>query len=224
MQTSTCRATHEEAVGAGQFRGTVRRIVRRMAFASVVSVTAVTAFTIEELGAVRHMAVEVKAETQVRAPSALQAQVANLVNETRRSKNLPALIEDPMLDNAAQVWADHLAAIGRLEHTTDLAGGMGQTWLKLGENIGRGGSIAVVNEAWLNSPHHLENFVDPGFDAIGVGITQKDGSLWIVQRFRQTTPNVASGYPKPTDPNAPSEIAKPKSARQVAAGALASAR
>ncbi len=211
--------------------GSIARVVKRLSFASLLSVVMVTAFTIEELGATKPAAplVQVKAAVERRGPTVLQLQVVDLVNETRNAHNLGVLVEDPDLDEAAQQWAEQMVELGRLEHANDLGDGMGDTWIKLGENVGRGGSVAAIHNAWLRSEKHLANIVDPSFDSMGVGVVERDGTLWLVQRFRQTAPNVAPGVALPTDSDAPSQLTlgpgqKIQRARDLVAGALINAR
>ncbi len=200
-------------------RVSLRRIIPRFVAASLVSIVGITVFTIEDLGAngPRPVAVQVAGVTELR-PGPLQQQITSLVNGVRSTQGLSPLVEDPELDRVAMSWAQRLATMGRLEHTSDLSDGMSDNWLKLGENIGRGGSIEAVHAAWVSSEAHLANITDPKFDSIGVGVVEDDGTLWLVQRFRQTTPNVAPGYSKPTDPSAPAQMpAKPKKARKAKA-------
>jgi uncharacterized protein YkwD len=209
--------------------GSFGRVAKRLSFASLVAVVLMTSFTIEQLGAARSPAVQVKAALERRPPSAIQVQVVDLVNQTRYGHNLGSLIEDPDLDDAAQQWADQMVELGRLEHADDLGAGMGDTWIKLGENVGRGGSVAAIHEAWLKSEKHLANIIDPTFDSMGVGVVERGGTLWLVQRFRETAPNVAGGSALPTDNDAPKQLAlnsgqKIHHARDVVAGALTNPR
>ncbi len=54
------------------------------------------------------------------------------------------------------------------------------TWKKLGENLGKGGGscdslVDIIWNAWLNSPLHFANLIDPNWNAIGFS-TGQDGS------------------------------------------------
>jgi uncharacterized protein YkwD len=221
VRSAFARSTHQT--------GSLARVAKRLSFASLVSVVLMTAFTMEQLGAAKPASVQVKAGVERRGATVLQLQVVELANQARIAHNLSLLIEDPLLDDAAQQWADQMVELGRLEHAADLGEGMGDTWIKLGENVGRGGSVAAITDAWLKSEKHRANIIDPTFDSMGVGVVERDGTLWIVQRFRQTAPNVANGLALPTDADAPNQLAltpapKVHHARDVVAGALVNAR
>ena len=57
-------------------------------------------------------------------------------NSLRRSKGVATLAEHDTLTQKAEAWAQHMAATGRLEHST-LSAGLGSLgWTALGENVG----------------------------------------------------------------------------------------
>jgi hypothetical protein len=59
---------------------------------------------------------------------------------------------------------------GTLVHTPDLTAGVTENWTKLGENIGVGGSVAAIGNAFVNSPTHFQNIVEPRYTHIGIGV------------------------------------------------------
>ncbi len=93
-------------------------------------------------------------------------EVLNLVNRSRAEAGLPALRENVTLAIKADDWAKHLRDICDLEHSK-LSDGAPKEWMKLGENVGYGGSIAQVHQAYLNSPGHKANIMDPSFTSMG---------------------------------------------------------
>ncbi len=107
-----------------------------------------------------------------------------LVNESRAANGLPALGVNIDLYLIAQGYSGTLANDGYLHHRTNLADGLGYPWVKLGENIGKGGSLEQIQNAFMASPAHRDNILDPSFDAIGVGVTRDaNGVYWVVQEF-----------------------------------------
>jgi len=92
--------------------------------------------------------------------------VLQMVNQSRASAGLPGLRDNWILDIKADNWAKHLRDICDLEHSK-LSDNAPNEWLKLGENVGYGGSIAQVHEAYLNSPGHKANIMDPSFTQMG---------------------------------------------------------
>src|SRR5690606_1923641 len=79
---------------------------------------------------------------------------------------LRPLKENLALSVKADNWAKHLRDICNLEHSK-LSDGAPREWLKLGENVGYGGSIAQVHDAYLKSPGHRANIMDPSFTSMG---------------------------------------------------------
>jgi uncharacterized protein YkwD len=94
--------------------------------------------------------------------------VIDAVNWTRAENGLPALTEHVTLNMKADAWAARLRDECKISHST-LSDGAPPEWRKLGENVGRGGTIEQVHTAYLNSPGHRANIVDPSFTSMGAG-------------------------------------------------------
>lgn len=105
------------------------------------------------------------------ACSPQQVQVRDLVNISRAQAGLKPLNMDPPLAGKAQAWADHLATTGTLAHSA-LAEGVPDTWIRIGENVGRGPSIPAIHDGYMASPAHRTNILDTGFTNIGTGYAQ----------------------------------------------------
>ncbi len=93
-------------------------------------------------------------------------QVIALVNASRAASGLAPLREHPVLSLKADAWARHLRDICDLEHSK-LSDGAPDEWLKLGENVGYGGTISQIHDAYLNSPGHRANIMDPAYTTMG---------------------------------------------------------
>lgn len=100
-------------------------------------------------------------------------QVISLVNETRMSQGLAPLKSNTKLSLKADAWAKRLRDACELSHSR-LADGAPKSWLKLGENVGYGGDISVVHDAYLRSPGHYANIVDPAFTQMGAAAVWGD--------------------------------------------------
>lgn len=118
-----------------------------------------------------------------------EAEFVRLVNDLRANQGLSQLQVDPQLTQLARSWTTSLAATGELSHSPDLAVGLTQSWEKLGENVGVSpeGEVGRLFEAFVNSPSHYANLVDPSYDTIGVGVAYRDGRLWTTHRFMTLT-------------------------------------
>lgn len=92
--------------------------------------------------------------------------VRDAVNASRAAAGLPALRENVTLDVKADKWAQGMRDACRIWHS-NLADGAPKEWRKLGENVGMGGSIDQIHVAYMNSPGHRANILDPAFNQIG---------------------------------------------------------
>lgn len=131
-------------------------------------------------------------------------------NALRASKGLPALVTDSRLTSIAQQWASHMAATATLSHNGNLQNELPSDWIKYGENVGDGPSVDSIQQAFVNSPHHYANLVDPDFRSIGVAVViDGRGVLWVVEDFMlegQVSPSPPPPSPPPpatTQPPAP---------------------
>ncbi len=110
----------------------------------------------------------VGARAQLESTEGDRAMVRNLVNASRAQNRLGTLRPNPILDLKADLWAQNLRGICALKHSR-LADGAPPGWFKLGENVGKGGTIPQIHEAYLRSPSHRANILDPAFTQIGTG-------------------------------------------------------
>ena len=110
-----------------------------------------------------------------------------LVNTDRAANGKRALVLDNELSTKAQAWSAHLAATGTLAHST-LTSGVTSCYKALGENVGKGSSIANVEKSWMtdagvNPPIHRNNILGSSTH-VGTGVTLKGGVYWVVYVFR----------------------------------------
>jgi len=99
--------------------------------------------------------------------------VIGSINASRADAGLAGLADNPQLDVKADAWAQHLLAICDLEHSR-LQDGAPSDWRKLGENVGYGGSIDQVHTAYMKSPGHRANILDPAYNQVGAAAVWGD--------------------------------------------------
>ena len=106
------------------------------------------------------------------------------LNYDRVSHGAPATTHHGMLQAKAQAWAERLASENTLYHSR-LADGIGGCWRSLGENVGYGGSIAQIQAAYMASPGHRDNVMNPAFNYAAVGVAHRGDRVFTVQVFMQ---------------------------------------
>ena len=109
------------------------------------------------------------------------------INALRGGLGLPALQVNDNLVAKARGWAAGMAAAGTIWHST-LSDGITADWQKLGENVGMGGSGDGLQAAFVASPHHYENLVDPAFTQVGIGIAMSGSTIFVAEEFMQLMP------------------------------------
>ncbi|AKL74492.1 hypothetical protein IMCC26256_112228 [Actinobacteria bacterium IMCC26256] len=150
------------------------------------------------------------------ADSAAASQLISLTNSLRASRGLPALQSNGALTAKAEGWAQHMADTGVLAHSV-LADGAPGEWTHLGENVGRGGDVSGIHNAFVASASHLKNLVDPGFRYVGIGVVSINGGIYVSEVFMQTESQPAASSPVPTAAApAPAKSTQPGSSRPVA--------
>ncbi|MGA2417779.1 MAG: CAP domain-containing protein [Candidatus Staskawiczbacteria bacterium] len=127
----------------------------------------------------------------------LQSKIISETNLQRQENgNLPALIENTKLDEAAGAKANDMFQNQYFEHTSPsgvdpgkLVQSYGYDYIVAGENLilGNFGSEKEVVQDWMNSPGHRANILNNRYTEIGVAIikgTYQKQTVWIgVQEF-----------------------------------------
>ena len=142
-------------------------------------------------------------------PSA-ESQFVARINSLRESKGLAPLQVDSELVGVARGWTDQMVADGYISHNPNLASDVHQYWLKLGENVGVGANVDQLMNAFIASPEHYRNLVNPDYNYVGVGVSYDDrGRMYTTHDFMQledgyvTAPAVAAAPERPPPPPAP---------------------
>jgi len=105
------------------------------------------------------------------------------INYARADHGASALSIQDGLMNKAQLWADYLAATGNLKHSP-LDQNVDPGWWMLGENVGYGPSVEAIQAAFMQSPGHRANILNPEFNWAGTGVAVAgNGTVYLVQVF-----------------------------------------
>jgi len=106
-----------------------------------------------------------------------------LANRERAARGIAGLRWDAQLAAKAARWADRMAATGTLSHSA-ITDGVSAGWAVLGENVGWGDDVDIVHRQFMNSPSHRDTMLNASFRAVGIGVTVKDGKVWIAQVYK----------------------------------------
>src|SRR5437764_13825924 len=111
-------------------------------------------------------------------PASEESQFLALTNQLRASHGLGTLATNGQLVSIARTWSANMAAAGGISHNMNLPNQVSVYWQKLGENVGTGYDVGTIQTAFINSPHHYENLVDPSFNYVGIGVVDSGGKLY----------------------------------------------
>lgn len=111
-------------------------------------------------------------------------------NVARAQRGLPPLRWDRTLYEAAQRHAGEMATRESISHQypgeADLANrgrSAGARFTVISENVAEAWSAPEIHEAWMESPDHRANLLDPRVDSVGISVMQRDGQLYAVEDF-----------------------------------------
>ncbi|MCU1499755.1 MAG: hypothetical protein JWM47_3708 [Acidimicrobiales bacterium] len=114
-----------------------------------------------------------------------QGQVRTELNADRNANRLTTLPTNADAQAKAQAWANRLARENTLYHSK-LSDGIRTRWCSLGENVGYGGTVASIQDAYMRSPGHRANVLGSKWNAVGVGYAKNGNRVFTVQVFIQT--------------------------------------
>ena len=136
------------------------------------------------------------------AASATEGSFAAAIASERASRGLSGLATKGDLTTVARRHSTIMADANHLHHNPTLGSSV-TGWQKVGENVGRGPSVGALHDAFMASPGHRRNILDPDWTEVGVGVVVRDGTIWVTVVFRRPL------APKPAPAPAPKPAPKP---------------
>lgn len=128
--------------------------------------------------------------------------LANL-NAIRSSRGVAPLQLSGSMSGAAAGWTQQMVNGSFLAHAGDIVGGVPGGWTKVGENVGRGKTVASLTEAFMNSPGHARNILDPDYTHVGIAVmVHPTGRVYTTHRFA-ALPGAAPAAPAVPAPSQP---------------------
>ena len=149
------------------------------------------------------------------------------INSTRSSAGLGSVQMDSGLQSHARSHTAYMisgscAGGEAICHSSSSAiqAAAGSGWSKLGENVGRGGSVASLHEAFLASPGHKANILGD-YNYVGIGTDTSEGTLYVTVVFMkkgstEPAPTTTTTAPATTTTAAPASPGPEKATDQPA--------
>ncbi|MGH2591789.1 MAG: CAP domain-containing protein [Actinomycetota bacterium] len=113
-------------------------------------------------------------------------QMLGLTNEDRTARDRRELNFAAALSKYAKSHSEAMAREGYLFHSSQdqlRAVLNGYDWSIAGENVGVGGSLESLEDAFMESRLHRENILRREFARAAVGIVREEGRLWVTVIF-----------------------------------------
>jgi uncharacterized protein YkwD len=113
-------------------------------------------------------------------------QMLALTNDDRVARDRSALAFAARVSRYATQHSRAMAEEGYIFHSTDdelQSAFTGLDWSLGGENVGVGGSLDSLEDAFMASKLHRENILRPEFDHAAVGVVRADGRTWVTVIF-----------------------------------------
>lgn len=114
-----------------------------------------------------------------------EARFLELLDRARDEAGLPPLVVHPELAALARRWSASMAREDAISHARPISEGLDAPWYRLGENVGTGPDPQAVMEAFMASPGHRANVLDPAFTHVGIGVVWDGDRLYTTHRFLQ---------------------------------------
>jgi len=110
-----------------------------------------------------------------------------LINEARAGVGENRLRLDTELGRVARKHTKEMIQRGTLYHSTAEQFRRRVTeWKVVGENVGVGGTVSSLHDAFMESPPHRENIEYPTFRYVGVGVKKVDQRMWVTVLFERS--------------------------------------
>jgi len=140
----------------------------------------------------------VAAEEPSETPAAAQ-ELFRYANLARARAGSPPLEWNQWLAQAARKHAQLMVEHKQLSHDfpgePDLRERLIATGLRFdasAENVAFAETPSEIHDGWMHSPPHRENLLNPRYNAIGIVVIRRGDSLWAVEDFAHTVPELSA--------------------------------
>ncbi len=149
-----------------------------------------TTFTFNAPAASAATRAQIKASTGAGVQlNSVESRLLGRINAARKARNIAPLTVAAGFTDVARRWSAAQLKVNTLKHNpnmkTELQASGGQGWRLIAENVGYCNSDPDrLFDAYMNSPHHKANILNPSFKFIGMGwVARADGLGYNTQNF-----------------------------------------
>lgn len=135
----------------------------------------------------------------------------NRINRERVDRGLRQLATKSDLATVARRHSARMADAGDIWHNQNLPNEVSGRWTVLGENVGMGGSVDSLHQAFMDSDGHRRNVLFSNYDQVGVGVVESDQMIFVTVVFAGGR-TAATPAPRKTSSPAPRRTQVPTSA------------
>ena len=115
------------------------------------------------------------------------------MNQARVNHGLKRLKMPPGLVRIARAWSGHMEAENELSHRGNLSARINavvtKNWSGWGENVGVGGDVAGLHQAFMQSTAHRHNVLGK-WDYVGIGVVRDGAQIWVTFDFLRSSANL----------------------------------
>jgi hypothetical protein len=109
------------------------------------------------------------------------------INAARSSAGVAPVGTNGDLLGVARAWSGTMASAGHIFHNPAIADLAPSNWESLGENVGVGPTCAKIAQAFMDSPEHRRNILDPSYSSVGLGVVDAAGGvMYVTEDFMGT--------------------------------------
>jgi cysteine-rich secretory family protein len=120
------------------------------------------------------------------ASSAQEQDFVARINAERSNYGAGSVSVKDDLTQVARDWSAQMASEGGIRHDPNIEGKI-SGWTMLGDNVGRGPSVAAIHDAFMDSPTHRSIILDSDYNQVGVGVVSSGGYLYVTEIFVRRT-------------------------------------
>lgn len=131
-------------------------------------------------------------------PTVAEQYLFSAANAERTQRGLQPLRWNGDLHRAAVEHARMMAVRGAISHQfsgePDLSTRAKQSGARfnvISENVAEAPDAVQIHAAWMHSPGHRANLLDPRVDSIGIGVISRAGELYAVEDFDRSFGNLS---------------------------------